>query len=149
MVTPFFKLPKAKHCKSFLTPLLHTLLVYQEVLGAPSQYIKTLPFLVIHFWATVIDPGGSDCKESACSAGDPDSIPRPGRSPGEGNGDPLQYSWLDENFMDRGAWQTTVHGVTKSQAWLSVYDIDICAFVFITLSLLYMHTFTPSHTHMY
>ena len=49
-------------------------------------------------------PGGSDSKESACNAGDTDSIPRLGRSPGEGNGNPLQYSCL-ENPMDRGAGQ--------------------------------------------
>ena len=48
-------------------------------------------------------PGGSDGKESACNAGDPASIPRSGKSPGEGNGNPLQYSCL-ENPMDRGAW---------------------------------------------
>ena len=62
--------------------------------------------------------GGSDGKESACNAGDPGSIPGSGRSPGEGNGYPLQYSCL-EIPMDRGAWQTTVHGVEKSQTWLS------------------------------
>ena len=49
-------------------------------------------------------PSGSDSKQSACSAGDPGSIPTSGRSPGEGNGYPLQYSCL-ENFMDREAWQ--------------------------------------------
>ena len=53
-------------------------------------------------------PGGSDGKESACSARDPDSIPGSGRSPGEGNSNPLQYSCL-ENSMNRGAWQFTVH----------------------------------------
>ena len=53
-------------------------------------------------------------KESACSAGDLASIPGPGRSPGEGNGNTLQYSCL-ENPMDGGTWQATVHGVTKSQ----------------------------------
>ena len=58
--------------------------------------------------------GGSEGKASACNAGDPGSIPGLGRSPGEGNGNPLQYSCL-ENAMDRGAWQATVHGVTKSQ----------------------------------
>ena len=58
--------------------------------------------------------GSSVGKESACSAGDPDSIPGWGRSPGEGNGNPLQYSCL-ENPMDRGVWQVaTVCGVTKS-----------------------------------
>ena len=58
-------------------------------------------------------PGGSDCKASAYNAGDQDSIPGSGRS-GEGNGNPLQYSCL-ENVMDRGAWQATVHGAEKSQ----------------------------------
>ena len=57
-------------------------------------------------------PDGSDGKESACNSGDQGSIPGLGRSPGEGNGNPLQYSCL-ENPMDRGAWQATVHGVTN------------------------------------
>ena len=57
--------------------------------------------------------GGSDGNESAYNAGDSGSIPGSGRSPGEGNGYPLQYSHL-ENSTDRGAWQATVHGVTKS-----------------------------------
>ena len=101
-------------------------------------------------------PGSSPGKESACSAGDPSSIPGFGRSPGEGIGYPIQYSeaslaaqmvknlpavqetwvqslgWEDplekamathssclENSMDRGAWQTAIHGVTKSQIRLS------------------------------
>ena len=51
-------------------------------------------------------------KESACNAGDPGLIPGLGGSPGEGNGNPLQYSCL-ENPMDRGAWQATVYGVTR------------------------------------
>ena len=59
-------------------------------------------------------PGGSGSKESACNAGDLGSIPGSGRSPGEGNGYPLQYSCL-ENSMDRGTWWAIVHGVTKSQ----------------------------------
>ena len=58
-------------------------------------------------------PGGSDSKASAYNAGDPDSIPGSGRSPGEGNGNPLQYSCL-ENPMDGGAWLATVHGVAKN-----------------------------------
>ena len=57
-------------------------------------------------------------KESACNAGDLGLIAGSGRSPGEGNGNPFQYSCL-ENSMDREAWQTTVHGVVKSQTWLS------------------------------
>ena len=63
-------------------------------------------------------PGGSDGKESACNAEDPGSIPGSERSPGQGNGNPLQYSCL-ENPMDRGAWWTAVYGIAKSQTQLS------------------------------
>ena len=63
-------------------------------------------------------PGGSEVKASACNAGDLGSIPGSGRSPGEGNGNPLQYSFL-ENPMDGGAWWATVHGVAKSRTRLS------------------------------
>ena len=63
-------------------------------------------------------PGGSDSKASASNVGDPGSIPGSGRSPGEGNGNPLQYSCL-ENPMDGGAWWATVHGVSKSWTRLS------------------------------
>ena len=59
-------------------------------------------------------PGGSDGKESACNTGDLCSIPGLGRSPEGGNGNPLQYSCL-ENPMDRGAWQATVQEVAKSR----------------------------------
>ena len=62
-------------------------------------------------------PGGSDGEESACNAGDPSLIPGLGRSPEEGNDNPLQYSCL-QNSMHRGAWQATVHGVTKSRTQL-------------------------------
>ena len=58
-------------------------------------------------------PGGSEVKASAYNAGDLGSISGSGRSPGEGNGNPLQSSCL-ENAMDRGAWQATVHGVAKN-----------------------------------
>ena len=75
-----------------------------------------LPFIII--LEVLRSPGGSDGKESACSAGDPSSIPGLGRSPGEGNGNPLQY-FRPENPMEGGAWQTTVHGVAKSQTPLS------------------------------
>ena len=62
--------------------------------------------------------GGSMVKNLPANVGDPSSIPGLGRSPGEGSGNPLQYSCL-ENSMDRGAWWATVHGVTESQAHLS------------------------------
>ena len=65
-------------------------------------------------------PGSSDSKQSACNAGDLGLIPGLGRSPGEGNGNPLQYSCLG-NPMDRGAWWATVHGVTESQTRLSYF----------------------------
>ena len=75
-------------------------------------------------------PGGSDGKESDCSVGDPSFISGSGRSPGEENGNPLQYPCL-ENPMDRGSWRATVHGVTKSQPWLQGLT----------------HTHTHTHTH--
>ena len=59
----------------------------------------------------------SDGKESACNAGDPGSVPGWRRSPGERNGNPLQYSCL-RNPKDRGAWWATAHGVAESQTWL-------------------------------
>ena len=65
-------------------------------------------------------PGGSDNKESACNAGDAGSIPGLGESPGEGNGNPLQYSCL-ENRMDRGGWWATAYGVTES--WITPPNI--------------------------
>ena len=89
--------------------MLHTyrlqLLAVYEVWGSSSAPPSGLP-------------DGSDGKESASNVGDLGSIPELGRSPGEGNGDPLQYSCL-ENFMDRGAWGATVHRVAKSRTRLS------------------------------
>ena len=69
---------------------------------------------IIHF------PSGSDGKESACSVADSGLIPGSERSPGEGNGIPFQYSYL-ENPMDRGAWQAIAHGFAKSRTQLSDY----------------------------
>ena len=62
-------------------------------------------------------PGSADDKQYACNAGDPGLIPESGRSPGEGNGNLLQYTCLG-NPMDGGAWQATVHGVAESQTRL-------------------------------
>ena len=69
-------------------------------------------------------PGGPEVKASACSAGDPGSIPEWGKSPGEGNGSPLQYSCL-ENPMEEGAWWATVHGVAKSRTRLSNFSYAV------------------------
>ena len=66
-----------------------------------------------NFIVTLGFPGGLEVKASASNAGDLGSIPGTGRSPGEGNGNPLQYSCL-ENPVDGGAWWATVHGVAKS-----------------------------------
>ena len=74
-------------------------------------------------------PGGSEDKASACNAGDSGSIPGLGRSPGEGNDNPLQYSCL-ENPMDRGAWGATVHGVTKSRTRLSDFTHTLIIVLF-------------------
>ena len=65
-------------------------------------------------------PGGSGDKESDCNAGDLGLIPGSGRFPGEGNGNPLQYSCL-ENSTDRGAWRATAHRVSESDmtGWLA------------------------------
>ena len=63
-------------------------------------------------------PGGSEVETLSANpedAGDAESIPESGRSPGGGNSNPLQYSCL-KNIMDRGAWQATIHGITKSPA---------------------------------
>ena len=68
-------------------------------------------------FATVYKPAGSDGNE--CNAGDPCSIPGLGRSPGGGHGNPLQCAHL-EDPMDKGAWQATIHGVSKSQTWLAI-----------------------------
>ena len=68
-------------------------------------------------------PGGSDGKESVCNVGDLDSIPGLGRSPGEGNSYPLQYSGL-QHYMDEGAWQATGPGVAKSWTRLSDFHFQ-------------------------
>ena len=70
---------------------------------------------MVHFDYLVCFPCSSVGKESACSVGDLGLIPGSGRSPGEGNDNPLQYPCL-EKFMDTGAWWAAVHGVAKSQA---------------------------------
>ena len=69
-------------------------------------------------------PGGSDGKASARNAGDPGSIPGLGRSPGEGNDNPLQYSCL-ENPMGGGAWWAAVHRFAKSQTRLSDFTYSL------------------------
>ena len=93
-----------------------------------NQRLKYLPlflkfsgvilYMVLPYTKNRGFPGGSEVKASACNAGDLGLIPGSGRSPGERNGTPLQYSCL-ENPMDGGAWWATVHRVAKSRTWLS------------------------------
>ena len=81
---------------------------------------------MVHGLLTVVAflaaPGGSEGKVSACNVGDPGFIPGSGRSPGEGNGNPLQHSYL-ENAMDRGAWQARVHRIAKSLTGLKCLSV--------------------------
>ena len=84
-------------------------------------------------------PGGSEVKVSACNAGDLGSIPGLGRSPGEGNGNPLQYSCL-ENPMVGGAWWPTVHGATKSRTRLSDFTFTVRVYVVITVCGVLSHS---------
>ena len=79
-------------------------------------YIVDLQYCVSFRYTSF--PGSSEVKASGCNAGDLGSIPGLGRLPGEGNGNPLQYSCL-ENPMDGGAWWATVHGVAKSRTLLN------------------------------
>ena len=79
--------------------------------------IKQIQYWIIIHSVTYDFLGGSDGKASAYNVGDLGLIPGLGRSPGEGNGNPLQYSCL-ENPMDRGDWKATIHGVAKSWTWL-------------------------------
>jgi len=85
-----------------------SLIWYLALLHSFNFYYENLRAYIQGF------PGGSGDKESACNAGDPGLIPGLGRSPGEGNGNLLQYSCLG-NPMDRGAWQAKVQGVTQNQ----------------------------------
>ena len=86
--------------------LPHNFLCYKVMVGARA-FVAHQGFL-----------GGPDSKESACSVGDLGSIPGSGRSPGEGNGNPLQYSCL-ENSTNTGAWWAIICGVTKRHIWVT------------------------------
>ena len=132
--------PAESFCKKLCSWLhvfpLHQNHVYTDLLtchfGAVSKsYLWCcLPGCSPHFapdetWLATLKinlyiPGGSEVKASACNVGDVGLIPGSGRFPGEGNGNPLQYSCL-ENPMDGGAWWATVHGIPKS--WTQLSDL--------------------------
>ena len=100
--------------------------------------------------------GGSEVKASASNAGDLGSVPGSGRSPGEGNDNPLQYSCL-ENPMDGGALQATIHGVAKSQTRLTSLSLFQCSAQLKTVApncasgycILYSHILHYKHYHFY
>ena len=91
--------------------MLHPLVAYYTEFISGHGFAQNQ--LVIWKHSTTGFPGGLAGKDSSCNAGDMGSVPGSGRSPGEGNGNPLQCSCL-ENPMDRGAWRATVHAVAKS-----------------------------------
>ena len=86
---------------------------------------------------------------TACNAGDLGLIPGSGRSPGEGNGYPLQYSCL-ENSMDRGAWQATVHGVRESgmTELLTLSLIYMCIHIVSDKISIYLYIYTHTYTYI-
>ena len=108
------------------------------------EKIHFLCFYQHSLWFSRGFPGGSDGKESSCNAGDLGSIPGSGRSPGEGNGYPLQYSCL-ENSMYMGAQWAIVHGVAKSQTQLSNWHFHF-HFVIVRLGLKSFLSFSPKLT---
>ena len=85
-----------------------------------TDYLRQMRYFIslVHYLIVGEPAGGSDGKESACNAGDLDSIPGLGKSPRAGHGNPLQYSCL-ENPTDRGGWRAAVLGVAQSQTRLS------------------------------
>ena len=87
---------------------------HAQLLSLETNSCSTQAFI---YWSL---PGSSNGKESACNMGGLGLIPGWGRSPGEGHGNPLQYSCL-ENPVDRGAWWAVVHGVTKSWTSLTAF----------------------------
>ena len=96
---------------------------YKRGLSLYEKVSSLLPSVTLSsIWESIVSlrgfPGGSDSKESTCNVGDLGSIPGLGGSPGVGDGNPLQYSSL-ENSRDRGAWQATVHGVSKTHDWVT------------------------------
>ena len=116
-----FRLKLKDHGKSKRVPEKHLFLLYWLCQSLWCVDHNTL-------WKILQDmgiPGGSTVKRLAYNAGDLGSIPGLGRSSGEGNGNPLQYSYL-ENPMDRGAWWATVHWIAKSQTRLSDFTFFTC-----------------------
>ena len=96
--------------------------VFAQVSCAEEGFLR-----VFGFCFCLLFPGGSDGKASAHNEGDLGSVPGSGRSSGEGNGNPLLYSCL-ENPMDVGAWWAAVHGVSKNQTRLSDFTFTFVSY---------------------
>ena len=114
---------------SSANPHIDLLLSWFSCLSLFEEKLQIMPDFPADFATWLYIPGtgfpdGSDSKESACDVGDLDLILESGRFPGEGNGNPLQYSCL-ENPMDGVAHWATAHGVAKSQTQLSYFHIHI------------------------
>ena len=110
-------IPAEETCDCFPQPL-YSMPWINYLLSEDLIQLMAETLLGIYTDLPMNSPCGSDGKASAYNAGDQGSIPGSGRSPGEGNGNPLQYSCL-ENPMGRGAWWVTVHGVAQSWTRLS------------------------------
>ena len=114
-----------QEAKNWLFTLFLLLLLFERANTRLIVNVLTVVHLCLGAYPVVQSvKNPSAMQEIACSTGDPVSIPRSGRSLGEGNGDPLQYSCL-ENPMDRGTWRATVHEVTKSQIQLGNWTTTI------------------------
>ena len=115
-------------CLLFRGDILHRVILvvgWGQVLCYSGFHCVSFRYLILPSVSIWGFPGSSEDKASACNVGDPGLIPGLGRAPGEGNGNPLQYSCL-ENPMDRGAWWATVHGVAKIRTQLSDLTVLYC-----------------------
>ena len=122
-------LQRAEHNSSILSKLEQTAvschnLEYSSITRVTANIQHTIYKSLSPYWASFV-ARASLVAQTACNAGDLGSILGSVRSPGEGNGNPVQYSCL-ENSMDGGTSQATVHGVTKSQTRLSDFTFTFC-----------------------
>ena len=106
----------------------------------------TYSCIIFNKTSGIMDFPGSDGKASAYNARDPGSIPGLGRSPGEGNGNPLQYSCL-ENPTDGGTWQATVHGFAKNRTQMSGFTLSLTLYMCQFQSPNSSHSPYPRHAH--
>ena len=111
------------HCPLTLAYVGFKKIIHLQSLNSSTVFQRPEKTIILTF--KNCESGDSDGKESTCHAGDPGSIPRLGRFPGEGNGNPLQYSWLG-NSTDRVTWWATVHGVTKKQLSDYHFHFHLC-----------------------